>query len=572
MIQARTTRNALLCVAIYLACLLIAWPVAEMGFDDDWSYIKTAQAFAQTGHLAYNGWAAPMLGWQTAWGALFIKRSGFSFMAAKLSMLPVSIACIIVFYLTLVRFGIHGRNAILGTLTLALSPLFLPLSVSFMTDVPGLLAILVCLYLCKRAVDSASTRAAILWLIFAAAASLIGGTARQTGWLGALVMVPSCGWLLRRRGALTAALALGMASFAVVLLCLAWMHRQPYWIGNDLQDHIPLGSLMHGILTLYEVGGGLLSLAIVVVPVLAIWLWQLHAAGRYDKALCVGVVFFAALMQLAGKRPLPWVLHTMDLAFSPQRIATLRPAAAESPALQLWIAFVAVVLLAASATVCACALVQRLRRRALSSQGQQIFWLCVPFTAAYAALLLPRALHALIFDRYMLVLAPVAILCLVHLYTQAVQPRLPNSSLALLLLLAALSVAGTHDWFAWQRARLAAIAELTSAGIPRTALYGGVEFDGWTQIEHGGFINNPWLTNPPGAYKPQPPVPQDDSCAYDLEPFTPSIHAQYTIVFEPRLCFAPAPFAPVTYTSWIPPFRRTIYVQRVRRQGEGAVR
>jgi hypothetical protein len=38
-----------------------------MGFADDFSYIKTALVYAQTGHFVYNGWATAMFGWQIPW-------------------------------------------------------------------------------------------------------------------------------------------------------------------------------------------------------------------------------------------------------------------------------------------------------------------------------------------------------------------------------------------------------------------------------------------------------------------------------------------------------------------------
>ena len=62
--QALYQRDGLLCAALMAICLLIAYPFAEIGFVDDWSYIKVAQDFVQTGHLVYRGWASPTLGWQ----------------------------------------------------------------------------------------------------------------------------------------------------------------------------------------------------------------------------------------------------------------------------------------------------------------------------------------------------------------------------------------------------------------------------------------------------------------------------------------------------------------------------
>ena len=94
----RTARNGLVCALVVAGC------------------IKTAQVFAQTGHFAYNGWTAPMLGWQAIWGALFIKVFGFSFTVVRLSILPIAMATVLLFHAILLRFGINERNAALGAL------------------------------------------------------------------------------------------------------------------------------------------------------------------------------------------------------------------------------------------------------------------------------------------------------------------------------------------------------------------------------------------------------------------------------------------------------------------------
>lgn len=70
---------ALFCALCVLVCELIAHPFANMGVDDDWPYIIMVHHLATTGHIVYNGWAGPMLGWQLYLGAAFIKLFGFSF-------------------------------------------------------------------------------------------------------------------------------------------------------------------------------------------------------------------------------------------------------------------------------------------------------------------------------------------------------------------------------------------------------------------------------------------------------------------------------------------------------------
>ena len=72
------------------------------------------------------------------------------------------------------------RFLVLGALTVGLSPIFLPMAASYMTDVAGLFVIVLCLYLCQRAVAAQSDRATVLWLCCAAASNVAGGTVRQS--------------------------------------------------------------------------------------------------------------------------------------------------------------------------------------------------------------------------------------------------------------------------------------------------------------------------------------------------------------------------------------------------------
>ena len=228
-------RNALFCVLIVMGCALLTNPVANMPFSDEFSYDKTALEFARTGHIVYNGWATAMLGWLIPWGALFIKTFGFSFTGMRLSMLPIDAATVYLFHQILRRFGINSNNAIFGTLAFALSPIFMPSAVSFMTDVPGMFIIFVCLYMCQEAVKTANDRAALMWLVSATVFNIAAGTARQIAWLGALVMVPSTVWLLRKRpGMKVTGVILWGFSFIAVLIFLHWFNSQPY----SVPEHI----------------------------------------------------------------------------------------------------------------------------------------------------------------------------------------------------------------------------------------------------------------------------------------------------------------------------------------------
>ncbi len=273
--ELHSTRNGLLCALVVALAVLLVYPVANMPFGDDFSYTKVALDFARTGHFVYNGWDNPMLGWLMPWGALFIKVFGFSFTAVRLSMLPIAMASVYLFHQILHRFGVNRRNAVLGALTMALSPLFLPMASTFMTDIPGLLVILFCIYMCQRAVAASTDRAALLWLCAATLVNIAGGTVRQIAWLGALVMVPSTAWLLRRRrGMKLVGIALWIVTLAGVLVCLHWFNKQPY----SVPELVAIGPIHPKMLA--HLGAELfktfLCLLLVIFPVAVMWLPVFH--------------------------------------------------------------------------------------------------------------------------------------------------------------------------------------------------------------------------------------------------------------------------------------------------------
>ena len=139
---------------------------------------------------------------------------------------------------------LREANATFATLTLVLSPLFIPLSFSFMSDIPGMFAIVVCLYLCLRAVDTPLPSQTSAWLMAASVSSALLGTVRQTSWLGLFVMVPSVWWLVRkRRPPVTALAVVWFLSANFVFSCMYWFSKQMYSTVETLsqvrtdQDH-----------------------------------------------------------------------------------------------------------------------------------------------------------------------------------------------------------------------------------------------------------------------------------------------------------------------------------------------
>jgi len=149
---------------------------------------------------------------------------------------------------------------------------------------------------------------------------------------------------------------------------------------------------------------------------------------------------------------------------------------------------------------------------------------------------------------------PVAILFLLLLYQQWVAPNLPAASIAALTIFALFAIAGTHDWYAAYRARVAAINEVRASGVPRTEIQGGFEYDNWTQLEQTGRIDSQ-------VGNSQPPGPGD--CWYYYASYAPAVHPRFTVLFPGTACATPSQYPPVTYQAWLPPFHRQIDVEKL---------
>jgi len=567
-------RNALLCAFFVGACLLAALPFAEMGFIDDWSYIKTAQVFANTGHFVYNGWTAAMLGWQIPVAAFFIKLFGFSFTIARLSTLPAYMASAYLFYLILVRFGINAGNATFGTLLLLLSPVVLPLAFSFMSDVPGLFVVLLCVYLCQNAIAARTAAATIAWLCLAAATNVIGGSVRQIAWLGALAVIPGTAWLLRkRRGVLLAAAVFLVVSLISVLAMLHWFGKQPYTIGERLiKPHTTIHEWRHLADQFIRL---ILVVFFLLLPLSLAWLVGMMRRGKFAiLRLLVYTAIWCAIYLVLFRHGtlrvwyLPWLPHVIESLgvadpaipemLGPRTLILGVPCKLALSLLTGISSFVLVDWLIAALWIRRSALPQN-----RDGQWTNILWLLGPLFVCYVLLLLPRALYIIMFDRYAIELVAIATVVLLKLYQENIARRLPAISVLALLTFSIFTIAATHDWFSLYRARVKATNDLTDSGIPRTAIQGGFDYDGWTEIEASGFINDSRIKIPANAYhEVVSPTDLAAECNYWFSDWTPSIHPKYFVVRNQLDCLDDTSYPAVSYRTWLPPFRRYIYIKQ----------
>ncbi len=562
--------SALFCSLSLLICVVAAHPVLEMAINDDWSYVWSARVLATTGHVVYNGWATAMLGWQLYLGAVFIKLFGFSFMVVRMSIMVVAMVTVALTQRLLVRLGINEWNATIATLTIGLSPVFLPLAFSFMSDVPGFFCILLCFYCCVRAMEAKSDRAMLGWLVFAALSNVACGTVRQIAWLGALVIVPSTAWWLRRRaGALAIGAGLWLVSAAVIAYCMHWFSLQPYSITEKLiVQSTDLATLAEIARTLVRNG---FALCLFVSPVLLAFLlkYPLSNPKARGRAAVAGLLFASFVAELVIRHKLSYWLAPFSHNYVTEKgLVDVAGLIGNQPTVIPYSVQVLLTLMSFAIPFGlglyvwnAADLKDQVLPDSFRIPWDAIFTLFGPFTLAYLFLLATRGE---IFDRYLLPLLFVVLAVSLRFYEQKVNRYLPATSAFLVMVFAAFGVAGMHDLFAMDRARLAAANEMIAAGIARTAIEGGLEYDAWTQLEGAGYVNDKRLRIPAGAYQPgKQPVDARADCRFGFSGHTPLVEPRYVLSYDQNSCYPPSTFAPVPYTAWLGRHDRAIFIQKL---------
>jgi hypothetical protein len=197
---------------------------------------------------------------------------------------------------------------------------------------------------------------------------------------------------------------------------------------------------------------------------------------------------------------------------------------------------------------------------ALEPSWHTVNVLLLPFLACYLLLLFPLAV-IVFFDRYLLEVVAVLLIYALRLHQERIDPRIPGLATATLVVIAILGVAGTHDLFAMARAEVRLTDAMQQAGIPRTEIRGGFDFDTVTEVNTAGYLNDPHLVNPPGAFHP---LRTDESgpCGDPFLVYLPAMSIKYVVMSGPRPCTVPTNFPAQSYRTWLPPATRQLTVGR----------
>jgi hypothetical protein len=467
-------------VAIWAAAIAFVNPRGNFPIDDDWDFALAAWRFAKNGHFQFTAFTAVSLRAQVLWGALWTRLFGESFDVLRISTVVLAAATLVIVHRTLLHAGVPRFGRITATLALAFHPIFLWSSCTFMTEVPFVFASSVALFCFIRAGDGEDGFA---WTAVACAAAMTACFVRQTGI--ALLAAPLLLALFRRRKRDAAVIAGTIALFfAMLLFKREWLSGSPQefavhfrvWTESTFRlpeqiaafDHyatfnaqnsalfflplvLPLVLLFRRTRTDFVIAGAFAALLLLrVQSLIAISLPMPYFVSRYCCDIFAGNIFVDI-----GLGPL-----TLDGAY-PFRLPY---------AMRIAITYASVIL-----AVYLLWAVFRLISRTNAS-------LLALGMALFGSLILVGS--GLYVDRYSLDSAwPLVITLPLMIPWQSRSVR--AISVAALIVIGIFSTLATQEYFAWNRARWQAIADLRALGIAMTSINAGSEPFYLYELSHG---------------------------------------------------------------------------------------
>ncbi len=483
--------------ALWITLSALVNPIGDFPLNDDWVYALAVKSILYSGRFELPSPATTNVFAQAYWGALFCLPFGFSFTALRLSTLTLGLTGIFACYLLLREIGGSPWRALVGTLTLAVNPLYFGLAHTFMTDVPFLALFLAALLCFVRGIRREQP-------LFVWAAILAGLTAtliRQFALL--LLFAFGCAYIVRK-GASWRTVAVAIIGLAAgIALNVVFQHwlietgRTPF-VGQAFYGLIPVPFGRFVQLSIRSTTIGLPYLGFFVAPFLiAVMPSEPQAAGRHRRSRVWLFVAGLAGANLAGlyavHTPIPQLGNIlMPFGLGPRTLRDTYLLGSNIPDVPViirlfWYALTIVGTLCGAAVLVylsrSCAQVAKALGRPEWRTAVWLQVLMLVFIGTYGGLLLLVGFATPMFDRYFLLFVPAIFALIVIGETRSVSMtakrwRTPLS-LALVFIYAAVAVTTTHDYLAWNRTRWVAIRSLLDAGISPHKIDGGYEFNGW---------------------------------------------------------------------------------------------
>ena len=490
--QAETAVHLLIISSLWVLAALLVDYRGNFPLNDDWSYGIAVQRLVEEGVYDPTAWTSMSLLSQVLWGSLFSYLFGFSFEMLRLSTLSLSLLTLFGVYLIARQLNASGKVALFSTLLLAFNPVYLALSYTFMTDVPFMGFSTLALLFSLRYLNNES----VFTLVIATAFATLAVLCRQTGLYVPIALALSVLYKYGCRSkALLVAAVPGMFCAGALLGYRFWLDhtaRTPDLYGKQLQDLVEsiFSPSQWPIVFAKSTVVAILYLGLFLVPLFTLLLasptaspsvrwfkkWLVRAIVPVSVLLGVGLFSNGKLMPVGGNILVEEGIGPLTL----YDVYNLKLPNATALPYEFWVMVTLLSILgAATLSVYLFSVIRRMVTALVQHQRTNAHYARFFLIAGGVIYLMP-VLFLNYYDRYLL--TP---LVLVTLLLALDGERLPSFKVAalpvaLLFLFAFYSVAGTHDYLAWNRARWQALRQLTEhEAVPYYQINGGFEYNGY---------------------------------------------------------------------------------------------
>jgi hypothetical protein len=443
--------------------------------NDDWAYATAVRTLAETGRLALSDWGSSTQVLHIILGALCCKFFGFSMAALRLLNIGIAAGALFVFVWLLDELEIGPFEKLAAGLALALNPIYLVLSNSFMTDIHYLLWMFAALRLYVKYLKDPSDPAALVW------AGVCAGAAYLTRQLAvALPLAFTLALLAQGRLRWRTLAAAWTFPGAAMLGYHLWFKlvNGPTWAS---ENYVAAATLAHVSTpaaffrdSLFRLFASMIETGLLLLPLAAGYVFsfrQFHTrngTGRKVNSvfLWLGLAVMAGFAAVNGA--MPYLENTLAssglgvLTLAGEQFKPSGPFASHA----FWLAATAVSAGAAVFLMGASGLALRSGKPPL----RFVF-------AAFAAQTVVSLLGAKYFDRYLL-----ATLLPWFAIAAAYAGRGVNFSRAAsaltLVLVAWLGWAGMKDYLAWNSAKWE-LASRPHADVPSDEIANGFDYEAW---------------------------------------------------------------------------------------------
>jgi hypothetical protein len=473
--NAGRTGDLLACAGLsllWLCSVVVVGVRGDFPLSDDWAYARSVKVLVESGQFTRTEWTWVPLVTHTLLGAAFSKVFGFSFETLRLCTLVMGWVGLMGMYTLCRQAGARHAMAAFVAALLALNPLYLNLSFTFMTEIPFAALVVWAIVFWVRGLrtNSLITLVAGATLIVAAtlsrqfgigfaaamgAAAILGARRRPSRWLvgiavpaiavAAYLLVPHLLYGNKRRGTVQSDIWIAKNLITGGSFVFHILRSGTYAFATTGLLLLPLAVLIprtrHGRRPLLLAATAALAMLVLVCAVLKGW--RMPGLNVINEDGVGPIVVTGAVQPGPFLTATWWVLTAVSVS---------------------------------SAAYVLTAVASHLWRERRNLRTNHVLACTLGGALLYLGLTTPWQ-----FDRYLVPALP-AMLIIVLLTASAGpahQLRPGWTAVALLLALGAFSVTGTRDYLTFNRIRWDALNALVASGVTTDRIDGGFEFNAW---------------------------------------------------------------------------------------------